>query len=467
MSVLRFSFLLLLAAACASAVVISESPKPKQKLRVLVHSPSLGFSHLQFNGKLADLLVDAGHEVDVFLPAWTPFEDRTGVVKANPIPFKATTETRYHTIEFFRDPFNARDIELNSERVVAYTNTTVQFCSDLVNHPTMLADMQRAKYDVFIAEMWDPCGWFVSDFLQIKRRIVTSAVALPDFVAYSLGIPVPRSYVPSVYASTADVPRLGWKERAMNMLIDIYHPFLLQRLTEELKGLFEKKFDVQLSFFDELIRTSSYVFVNVHAHFDHPRPITNKIQYIGGIAVPEPSLTHTPQMAAIFSRPAKGVILFSLGSMVDTQLMPMKMKVAFVNAFARFPQYSVVWKIHRTTNDSELFSRAPNVFTVDWIDQPTILADPRCSLFISHCGQNSAMEAGMNGVPVLALPIFSDQPFNSALLTRNQMALHQDVQNIDEEELVQKIARLLNEPHFKENAMKVSRKAEGRALQTG
>lgn len=35
----------------------------KRKLKVLVYSPSIGYSHMQYQGKLADLLVEAGHEV--------------------------------------------------------------------------------------------------------------------------------------------------------------------------------------------------------------------------------------------------------------------------------------------------------------------------------------------------------------------------------------------------------------------
>ena len=34
-----------------------------KKLKILVNSPNAWFSHAQFQGKLADVLVDAGHEV--------------------------------------------------------------------------------------------------------------------------------------------------------------------------------------------------------------------------------------------------------------------------------------------------------------------------------------------------------------------------------------------------------------------
>ncbi|KAI6179038.1 Glucuronosyltransferase [Aphelenchoides besseyi] len=430
----------------------------KKKLKILVNNPSLGFSHMQFHGKLADLLFEAGHEVDVFCANWTPFETRTGVEKARVIKFNATTYTKYHEMDYFKDPFKATDIKMDTDRAIPYVNTTLQFCRDLVNHPTMLDDMRRAKYDLIIGEIFDPCLFYAAEALKIKKRVISSALSMPDEIAFALGIPVPRSYIPWVFASSADVPVLSWSERLTNLIIDFYHPVLLSSLHKEMQTMFKIKLNVELPTFRELIQTSSYVFINAHAHLDHPRPITNKIQFIGGIAVAKPRTQHTPIVSAIFDKAPKGVIYFSLGSLVDTQLMPKQFKKAFINAFARFPQYSVIWRFHTNHNDSALFAQAPNVFTVDWADQVTILSDPRTQLFISHCGQNSAMESAMSGVPVLSLPLFADQNYNAALLIRRGMSLYQNIHNIDEEELVAKIGRLLNEPSFKKNAGLVSRK---------
>jgi hypothetical protein len=44
---------------------------------------NLGFSHLEFTGKLADLLVDAGHEVDYVLSVLNSASKHNGTKKAN------------------------------------------------------------------------------------------------------------------------------------------------------------------------------------------------------------------------------------------------------------------------------------------------------------------------------------------------------------------------------------------------
>jgi hypothetical protein len=80
---------------------------------------------------LADLLVEAGHEVDVFISNFTPSERRNGSEKANVIRFNATTHTRYVELDFFKNPFENKDIQLDTDRAAPYVNCTLQFCTDI------------------------------------------------------------------------------------------------------------------------------------------------------------------------------------------------------------------------------------------------------------------------------------------------------------------------------------------------
>lgn len=188
---------------------------------------------------------------------------------------------------------------------------------------------------------------------------------------------------------------------------------LLGSLTENMRQLYNQKYQVELPTFREILRSSSYVFVNVHDHFDNPRPITRKFHYIGGIAVKQPKLEQQPNIEEIYQQTTKGVILMSFGSLIDSKLMPLQMKTTFIRAFARFPQYQVIWRYNPTVNDTVLLAQAPNIKTVEWMDQTTILNDKRTKLFISHCGQNSAIEAVYSGTPVLSVPLFAGKKFKN------------------------------------------------------
>ncbi|KAH7662419.1 CBN-UGT-53 protein, partial [Aphelenchoides avenae] len=75
----------------------------------------------------------------------------------------------------------------------------------------------------------------------------------------------------------------------------------------------------------------------------------------------------------VFTGAKDGVVLFSFGSITDTTKMSKEMKLAFLEAFARFPNTNFIWKLQTTGNDSQLLERYPNVHVVDGLDQVSIL----------------------------------------------------------------------------------------------
>ncbi|GLT39082.1 hypothetical protein SLA2020_132900 [Shorea laevis] len=51
-----------------------------------------------------------------------------------------------------------------------------------------------------------------------------------------------------------------------------------------------------------------------------------------------------------------------------------------------------------------------------WAPQVDILSHPSVGGFLSHCGWNSTLESIMNGVPMVAWPLYAEQKMNAALL---------------------------------------------------
>ncbi|KAK7293266.1 hypothetical protein RJT34_16129 [Clitoria ternatea] len=52
-----------------------------------------------------------------------------------------------------------------------------------------------------------------------------------------------------------------------------------------------------------------------------------------------------------------------------------------------------------------------------WAPQVEILGHSATGGFLSHCGWNSILESVMNGVPIIAWPLFAEQRMNAAMLT--------------------------------------------------
>ncbi|TYI18886.1 hypothetical protein ES332_A07G125100v1 [Gossypium tomentosum] len=55
-----------------------------------------------------------------------------------------------------------------------------------------------------------------------------------------------------------------------------------------------------------------------------------------------------------------------------------------------------------------------------WVPQAKILSHSSIGGFVSHCGWNSTLEGIINGVPIIAMPIKNDQPFNAKVVTELQ-----------------------------------------------
>lgn len=85
-------------------------------------------------------------------------------------------------------------------------------------------------------------------------------------------------------------------------------------------------------------------------------------------------------------------------------------------------------------------------------------AHPNVKLFITHGGLLSTTETIYHGVPILAIPLFADQPLNAARAVEAGYALQLDYRDPDftEEKVERFINELLNNPKYIENVRRRS-----------
>ncbi|KAH7718626.1 Protein UGT-54 [Aphelenchoides avenae] len=336
----------------------------------------------------------------------------------------------------------------------------LQIPSDILDASHLIEHLRDERYDVALAEAWDPCSFGLFHAINIPTTLGTMAIPLDNNLAKTLGIPHPPSFNPILCAASINGDTMPYLERAWNFFLRTYNSWVLApRVHKVINGVFRDKFGPSFPGIERIAENMSLAFVNANEFFDLSKPISHKVINIGGIVEKKPKAL-TTDMEEIFSESKNGVVLFSFGSIADTTKMTEEMKQAFLNAFSRFPDVTFVWKLQVSGNDSHLLDRHSNVHVVDWVDQVSILAHPKTRAFITHCGLNSLNEASSHGVPLLAIPLFGDQLYNAAIVLKKKMGVYMDIREITEDSVHQALDKVLNDPSYREHAQLVKNKLE-------
>ncbi|XP_077224638.1 mogroside I-E synthase-like [Tasmannia lanceolata] len=113
------------------------------------------------------------------------------------------------------------------------------------------------------------------------------------------------------------------------------------------------------------------------------------------------------------ARPIGSVVYVSFGSLAELEAMQME-ELAWG---LRGTNYYFLWVV-RESEENKLpckfvEERIEKGIVVSWCPQPEVLAHKAVGCFVTHCGWNSILEALSLGVPMVAMPQWSDQPTNA------------------------------------------------------
>uniref|UniRef100_A0A915ET98 glucuronosyltransferase n=1 Tax=Ditylenchus dipsaci TaxID=166011 RepID=A0A915ET98_9BILA len=341
----------------------------------------MAYSHMQFQGKLADVLAEAGHEVHVLMldidPSLSNFNASYKVQRIIRVKRPAIRMIEMQKIDSLKRPFTPEYDHYEMWRNFMYFMETI--CEDLLENKDLLEHLKAEKYDTQLASL---------------------ALQLHGMVGSVFGIPTMSSYVPNFLLPPKNMP-MNFKERAYNFYADLAEYFTLKREPYiAMQFLFDEAFGVDFPSLKDIARNVSLVFVNANEFNSLAQPLSNKIVFIGGIVRLKPNALNE-HLQVIFNKSNKGVVLCSFGSHPDTRSMSENLKKAFLATFSSFPDYDFILKWTLDQKNSSSFDAAPNVHVFDWLDQKAILNQPKLVAFMSHCGLNSLTEAANAGVPIV------------------------------------------------------------------
>ncbi|VDM68271.1 unnamed protein product [Strongylus vulgaris] len=134
--------------------------------------------------------------------------------------------------------------------------------------------------------------------------------------------------------------------------------------------------------------------------------------------------------------------------------MPASWKMAFIEAFERFPNYHFIWRYVGIDLQDKL---PTNVHIFKWLPQSDLLQNPKTKAFISHGGYNSLQEAISAGVPLITIPLFGDQPRNARLAERHHFAIRIHKNEVSVDTVADAISRVLTDESYSKNIKRLSR----------
>ncbi|XP_063631825.1 UDP-glucosyltransferase 2-like [Cydia splendana] len=380
--------------------------------RILCVFPVPSPSHNILGKGIVDALLQAGHQV------WwaTPYPEKTKPASnLTIIDVSATRVIKFTSLSGFN----------NSDYQTMLRTLTLG--TDIAAIAASAPEMQQAMLEDFDAVVTE---WFVSDM-----PAGYAAVQQVPWILFSSLVPHPNlEMLVDDVTSTALVPTMSTRapipmnffQRVANSLVvggmRIVMWALRTTSASQYKDIFGPLAAARGSVLpplSEVYNNVSILLVNSHPVLAPAQSFPPNVVDIGGYHVDENG-SLPKDLEELLNSSTQGFIYFSLGSVVEISELPASLKTELSQMFGQLP-YTVLWR-----SDEDLQDLPRNVHVRKWLPQPGILAHRNIKLFITHAGLLSVIEAVHHGVPVLAVPVFGDQPMNAERAAASGFAVKVD-----------------------------------------
>ncbi|TRY92691.1 hypothetical protein DNTS_025235, partial [Danionella cerebrum] len=380
------------------------------------------YSHWHNMRVVIDELVNRNHSVTVLVNSASPtvqYERRERfhfhVYKVNMEKEEADSTLRDMIHLFTNDTASKYEGEFTLWRVMSKASKLMDEISRALFHEDLLLSLQESKYDVLFS---DPMMMF-SDLMAQKLGI-PYVITMRATFAYAMErlcgqMPAPPSYVPAVALRDYLTDRMSFPERVENMLLYTIHSFAMQLVGIFVFDPYYSKIMGKPTTMCETVGKADIVLIRTYWDFEFPRPFLPNFKFVGGLHCKPAKPLSKELEAFVQSSGDHGIIVFSLGSMINNLTMERANTIA------------------------------------------SALGHPKTKAFIAHGGTNGLYEAIYHAVPVVGLPLFGDQPDNLLHLKTKGAAVSLDINMVGIEDLADAIRTVVNNPSYKESIMRLSR----------
>ncbi|XP_037385555.1 UDP-glucuronosyltransferase 2B31-like isoform X1 [Talpa occidentalis] len=407
---------------------------------------------------ILDELVERGHEVVVLTPSIYILIDPN---KPSAIKFEIypTSLSKSEFSGVFKQVVNTLSYELpkdsfwthfskSQDMLWKFFDAVQKLCKDVVKNENLIKKLQESRFDMVLADAIEPCGELLAELLKVPFVYSLRFTPGSQFEKHIGKLPLPPSYVPVVLSELSD--KMTFMERVKNMIYVLYFDFWFQAINEKpWNELYSEVLGRPTTLF-ELMGKADIWLIRNYWDFGYPQPFLPNFEFVGGLhcKAAKPLPTEMEEFAQ--SSGESGIVVFSLGSMISN--VPEERANVIASALAQIPQ-KVLWRFDGKKPDT----LGANTRLYKWLPQNDLLGHPKTKAFITHGGANGVYEAIYHGIPMVGIPLFADQPDNIAHMMFKGAAVALDLQKMSSTDLLNALKKVINDPSYKENIMKLSR----------
>ncbi|KAK4872740.1 hypothetical protein RN001_014769 [Aquatica leii] len=419
-----------------------------------LRSPSLDIPFYQYY--LLDVIAVVGHQV-VFQPIWRELSLRGHQVTTittdliEDATLTNLTEINLRSLYKLQEYHLEKLVDSPSYKLLFavlnfYDDLAHAFLSD--QQVQNLINKQDQKFDVVMVELG-----LMSLYAIAKRfnapLVVIASIDAPSGLRSAMGSPTHPIIYPDAIIPTDDKPSL-WNRLQLacfSVLVTILK-FLF--IVPSQQSIADKYFGSDYSL-TELENDISLALVNSDPIFHTVTPLVPTIIQIRSGSYKNASKPLPKELKSVLDAAENGFIYFSLGSNLKNKDISKHMLNVLIETFAEIP-YTIIWKC----DIEHLPNKPKNVFTAKWIPQQDIFKHPNIKLFITQGGLQSIDEAIQDRIPIIGIPLATDQYYNVHKVVKKGLGLSIDFDNLNKDEFKTKILEVIRNPMYRNKVKKLA-----------
>ncbi|XP_033220022.1 UDP-glucuronosyltransferase 2B33-like [Belonocnema kinseyi] len=417
-------------------IVILINLSALEGFRILGICPSTSYSHQQPFQALMKALASRGHQVTVISPV--PLKKPTKNYVDVDVSF--TYRTKDCTKLRFIDAFSILKENMDESNKLCEEQISSTAVQKLISG--------KETFDVMIIEqLWFQCYYALVKRYNFPVLIGFLSVGNLPYAMDSVGNPDDPLLNPDMAYSFSD--KMSLVEKFWNVVYTtwtrLYHKFVHLPRAQKIA----EKISPGTSVF-EIDRNFSLVILGNNHIFGYPKPLLPNIIEVHSLQIGDHPGNLPQEIQEFLDNANEGTIYFSLGSNLQTSQLPTGALTALCDALSSVKQ-RVLWK------HSEILSvQSKNIKFVKWVPQQAVLAHTNTKVYMMQGGLQSMQEAVHYGVPLIAIPFFGDQNFNTRKILDSKIGLSLHVDTMTNWSIVHVLDEILENPMYRNNIKEMS-----------